>query len=165
VNARLVRDAHIGVLWEGTSNINALDVVQRAVGKAGGDEALLALLHDRLNEAEKLPKAYRERVSALAERSVAFARSVARNPAAEDQARLAATALYNSASAVVLAWEATQPGVDARRAIVSRFVVEHRLEAADPLAPRDEAWEREATDLLLNTERVAFDRAASLLVA
>ena len=26
VNARLVRDAHIGVLWEGTSNINALDV-------------------------------------------------------------------------------------------------------------------------------------------
>jgi acyl-CoA dehydrogenase len=27
VNARLVRDAHIGVLWEGTSNINALDIV------------------------------------------------------------------------------------------------------------------------------------------
>ena len=26
VNSRLVRDAHLGVLWEGTSNINALDV-------------------------------------------------------------------------------------------------------------------------------------------
>src|SRR5262249_56503126 len=34
VNARLVRDAHIGVLWAGTSNINALDIVSRAVGKS-----------------------------------------------------------------------------------------------------------------------------------
>lgn len=165
VNARLIRDAHIGVLWEGTSNINALDVVQRAVGKAGGDDALMAFLHDKIGQSEKLPKAYRERLSAFVDRSLAFARSVARNPAAEAQARLAATALYNTASAVVLAWEATQPGIDARRAIVSRFVVEHRLETADPLAPRDEAWEKEATDLLLSSEPVAFDRAAALLVA
>src|SRR5882762_5727916 len=34
VQPRLVRDAHIGVLWEGTSNINALDIVTRAVGKS-----------------------------------------------------------------------------------------------------------------------------------
>src|SRR3978361_617649 len=34
VHARLVRDAHIGVLCEGTSNINALDIIQRAVGKS-----------------------------------------------------------------------------------------------------------------------------------
>ncbi len=30
VQPRLIRDAHIGVLWEGTSNINALDIVTRA---------------------------------------------------------------------------------------------------------------------------------------
>ena len=30
VNSRLIRDAHIGVLWEGTSNINALDVISRS---------------------------------------------------------------------------------------------------------------------------------------
>jgi len=35
VNARLVRDAQLGVLWEGTSNINALDAITRAVGKVG----------------------------------------------------------------------------------------------------------------------------------
>ena len=35
VNSRLIRDAHIGVLWEGTSNINALDVINRAVGEVG----------------------------------------------------------------------------------------------------------------------------------
>ena len=36
VNPRLVRDAQIGLLWEGTSNINALDVIGRAVGKIAG---------------------------------------------------------------------------------------------------------------------------------
>jgi hypothetical protein len=40
VNGRLVRDAHLGVLWEGTSNINALDVTTRAVAKAGTHETL-----------------------------------------------------------------------------------------------------------------------------
>jgi acyl-CoA dehydrogenase len=165
VNARLVRDAHIGVLWEGTSNINALDVVQRAVGKEGSDEALAAALRGKLGEADALPKAYRARLAHLIDRTIAFERSIARNPGEEAHARLAATALYNIASAVVLAWEATRPGVDARRAIVSRFVMEHRLEAADPLAPRDDAWEREATALLLDPTPVAFDRAAALLVA
>ncbi len=165
VNARLVRDAHIGVLWEGTSNINALDVVQRAVGKAGGDEALATFLHGKIGEAERLPKAYCGRLATLVDRSIGFARGVARDSAAETHARLAATALYNTASAVVLAWEATRPGIDARRAIVSRFVIEHRLETADPLAPRDDAWERDAIDLLLSSGPVSFDRAAALLVA
>ena len=46
-NARLVRDAHLGLIWEGTSNINSLDAVQRAVGK---ERAHLAL-RDDLNAA------------------------------------------------------------------------------------------------------------------
>ena len=74
-------------------------------------------------------------------------------------------ALYNAASAVMLAWEGTRPGFDARRAIVSRFVVEHRLEAADPLAPREDTWEREAVALLLDPAPVALDRAMALLIA
>ena len=32
-NARLVKDAHLGVLWDGTSNINALDAIHRALRK------------------------------------------------------------------------------------------------------------------------------------
>jgi acyl-CoA dehydrogenase len=44
-------------------------------------------------------------------------------------------------------------------------VVEHRLETADPLAPRDDAWERDAIDLLLSSQPVSFDRATALLVA
>ena len=30
-NAKLIRDAHLGVLWDGTSNINALDAIHRSM--------------------------------------------------------------------------------------------------------------------------------------
>ena len=165
VNARLVRDAQIGVLWEGTSNINAIDVVRRAVGKTGADDALRDFLASRLEEASALPAAFRGRLDTLLNRAFDFARRVAANADGERHARLAATALYNAASAVMLAWEACQPGVDARRALVSRFVVEHRLETADPLGPRDDAWEREAVALLLDPTPVPLARAAALLDA
>ena len=60
VSSRLIRDAHIGVLWEGTSNINALDVINRAVAKSGGHEtlarALKAKLHGRHRGARRLPR-------------------------------------------------------------------------------------------------------------
>ena len=166
VNARLVRDAHIGVLWEGTSNINAIDVVRRAVGKSGSDEALRGFLAARIEDASALPAAYRGRLEMLLDRAFAFARSVAASDAADGErhARLASTALYNVASAITLAWEATRPGVDARRALVSRFVVEHRLEIADPLLPSNDTWEREAVALLLDPEPVALAKANALLV-
>jgi acyl-CoA dehydrogenase len=165
VNARLVRDAHIGVLWEGTSNINAIDAVRRAVGKTGADEALRAFLMQRIEEAAALPPAFRERLEALVRRSFDLARAVARDASRERHARIAATGLYNVASAVMLAWEGTRPGFDARRAIISRLVVEHRLESADPLRPFDDAWEAEATSLLLDEAPVALDRASRLLMA
>ena len=165
VNPRLVRDAQIGVLWEGTSNINAIDVVRRAVGRTGADEALRGFLADRLEEASALPAQFRGRLDTLLARTFDFARGIAADSQGERHARLAATALYNAASAVTLAWEATRPGVDARRALIARFVVEHRLETADPLTPRNDTWEREAVALLLDPAPVPLARAAALLVA
>ena len=55
VNARLVRDAHIGVLWEGTSNINALDIITRAVGKSRAHRTLASALGKLLDEATAYP--------------------------------------------------------------------------------------------------------------
>ena len=55
VNSRLIRDAHIGVLWEGTSNINALDVINRAVAKSGGHETLGRALKAKLKAATAAP--------------------------------------------------------------------------------------------------------------
>ena len=163
VNARLVRDAHIGVLWEGTSNINAIDAVKRAVGKAGSDEALERMLGARIAEAAALPAHFVGRLDGAVRRTLRFAREVARDASRELHARLAATALYNATSAVMLAWEATRPGFDARRALVARMVLEHRLEAADPLSPRDDTWEREATALLLDERPVGLAAACRLL--
>ena len=75
VNARLVRDAHIGVLWEGTSNINALDIITRAVGKSGAHRALGAALAKLLDEASAIPAAFRDRLRGKIERTLRFRRA------------------------------------------------------------------------------------------
>jgi alkylation response protein AidB-like acyl-CoA dehydrogenase len=163
VNARLVRDAHIGVLWEGTSNINALDIIQRAVGKSGAHRILGAALQRRLDEAASLPKGFRDRLTLALERALAFAEQVAAEPGAEATARLAASALYHATSAILLAWEGNQPGVDARRALLARFVLEHRLMPRDPLARANDDWERDSIDIVLGEEPAALTRVATLL--
>ena len=166
VNARLVRDSHIGVLWEGTSNINAIDVVRRAVGKAKAHEVLHALLREKLADAANLPDQFRQRLEKALERSFAFLVDVASDPANEHMARQASSGLYNAASAVVLAWEGAQPDGDARKLLVSRLVLEHRVEISDPLAPPNGGWERAAYALLLDENMdAAPDSVADLLVS
>jgi acyl-CoA dehydrogenase len=163
VHARLVRDAHIGVLWEGTSNINALDIIRRAVGKSGAHRILGAALKRRLDEAASLPMGFRDRLTLALERALAFAEQVAAEPDAEATARLAASALYHTTSAILLAWEGSQTSVDARRALLARFVLEHRLTARDPLVPANDNWERDSIDIVLGPEPATPARVATLL--
>src|SRR5947209_8362823 len=47
VNPRLLRDAIVNVIWEGSSNVIVLDVA-RAHAREGVATALLAMLHQRL---------------------------------------------------------------------------------------------------------------------
>ncbi|MFL5628058.1 MAG: acyl-CoA dehydrogenase family protein [Ktedonobacteraceae bacterium] len=47
VNARLLRDAIVNVVWEGSSNVIVLDVA-RAIAREGVDAALFGMLHQRL---------------------------------------------------------------------------------------------------------------------
>ena len=70
VNARLVRDAHIGVLWEGTSNINALDIITRAVGKSRAHRPLAAALTRLLDEATAIPEPFRDGLRLTLDRAV-----------------------------------------------------------------------------------------------
>jgi len=49
VNARLLRDAHLGSIWEGAENVVALDVA-RAAMRNGAHEALFRELETRLDE-------------------------------------------------------------------------------------------------------------------
>jgi alkylation response protein AidB-like acyl-CoA dehydrogenase len=163
VNARLVRDAHIGVLWEGTSNINALDIITRAVGKSGAHRALAAALSKLLDEAAAIPADFRDRLRTALARAISFAERVAAAPALEANARQAASGLYHATSAALMAWEASRPNVDARRAIFARLVLDHRLSAQDPLELAAGDREGEAAELLFPDRKISIGEIAGLL--
>jgi acyl-CoA dehydrogenase len=82
----------------------------------------------------------------------------------ETLARQVARALYDVSSAVLMAWEGTRPGSDARRLLVARMVLAHRLSPHDPLAPTEAAWETPAGDWLLGDRAATVAEVAGLLV-
>src|SRR3954447_6949496 len=164
VQPRLVRDAHIGVLWEGTSNINALDIITRAVSKNRAHRTLEASLVKLLNEAAAIPAPFRDRLREVLDRALRLAEHIAAQGALEDNARKAASALYHATCAVLMTWEAAQPGADARRALHARLILEHRLSPQDPLTPDESDCEREAAEILLSQRSVSIAEIAGLLV-
>jgi hypothetical protein len=162
VNARLIRDAHVGVLWEGTSNIAALDAISRAVGKMHSHEALAGSLKTLVRESAQVPENFRNRLDLTIDKAAAFATEVASRAENEDWARVAAGALYNMTSAVLMAWEASRSG-NGKRLLLSRMIIEHRLAAEDPMAMRDNRWESRAADLLLRDADVSLADASPLV--
>jgi acyl-CoA dehydrogenase len=162
VNARLVRDAHVGVLWEGTSNIAALDAISRAVGKMHSHEALAGSLKAMVRESTQVPESFRARLDHTIDKAAAFATEVASRAENENWARLAAGALYNMTSAVLMAWEASRTA-NGKRLLLSRMIIDHRLSAEDPMAMRDNRWESPAIDLLLRDVDVPLAEAARLV--
>jgi alkylation response protein AidB-like acyl-CoA dehydrogenase len=167
-NARLVRDAHLGLLWEGTSNINALDAVQRAVGKVRAHLALHDDLTERLANTPGLPGQFQMRLDGAITSTFRFAEEVASHPENERFCRIAAGKLYHAATASLLASEGLRSaaaGGDARRLLLARFVLEHRLQHSDAIAFKTLHWEEEAIDLLLADAPVTLAQATALLVA
>jgi alkylation response protein AidB-like acyl-CoA dehydrogenase len=165
VNPRLVRDALTGVLWEGTSNINALDVVTRAVAKAGAHKHLAEELLGLVESAPAIPGPLRDTLSATLDRAVALAEQVGRI-GNEAMARQASNALYHVTSAVLLASEGARlgwMGEDARRLVLARMVLDHRLRPRDPLAVSD--GEDAAVAALLGDAPLPLDRAQELATA
>jgi acyl-CoA dehydrogenase len=165
VNPKLVRDAHLGVLWEGTSNINALDVTTRAVVKVGAHRDVGEELQDRLSDATDLPDQYKGRLSSTVRRAIELADEVGRSNN-QVMARKASSALYHSATAALMAAEGAQlggSGGDARRVLLSRMVLDHRLSPLDPLLISDGKAEAHMTDLLLSDGPVSLEMAREAL--
>src|ERR1700733_21680 len=166
--ARLLRDAHLGSIWEGTGNIVALDALKRAVGRHGAESALAADLHARLDDSAQVPQAWRDRLRGLTDRAVTFAREVAARTENEAEARRATSLLYHVASAVALAWEAGRIHDirgDARRLLLSRMVIDHRVQANDPFRLTENAQQRAMTEHLLGERAVGMAEVGELLVA
>ncbi|MGO4712340.1 acyl-CoA dehydrogenase family protein [Bradyrhizobium sp. 2TAF24] len=132
-DARLLRDSHLGSIWEGTSNIVALDV-PRAIARDDALPALQAHL-DALLKAAVLDAPTQALFAGQLDRVCAFAADVAARKA-EPQARQAASALYHITTAIGLAHEAATLKAPHRLAL-ARLVLTHRLLPRDPLAADD----------------------------
>jgi hypothetical protein len=115
-DARLLRDAHLGSIWEGTSNIVALDVL-RAIRKEDALRALLSAFPD----------------DCFIEKAGAFT-----SAADEAHARQAASALYYAVAAAILDQEGKR--LPRRRALAA-LVRQHRLEPRDPLQSAEPEFE------------------------
>lgn len=129
-DARVVRDAHLGSIWEGTSNIVALDVF-RAIRREGTLPVLSDYLH-RLIDASALAERERCLLKQVLEKAVLAAEKVAENANSEHEVRRIASTLYHTTSAVFLAWEAQQQGYNQRRAALSALVLRYKLLPQDP---------------------------------
>ena len=140
VNPRLVRDAQIGVLWEGTSNIVALDAIDRAVGRSGAEKALGAILEERLDAVAAAAPALSDELRRAFGRASALAERVSGHDDPGPAARKAAGALYHATSTAVLAWEGAElinAGAGRRRLEIAEQVLLQRLSPIDPLKDLD----------------------------
>lgn len=131
-DARLVRDAHLGSIWEGTSNIVALDI-GRAVVREQALEPLQQHLSTLLADAG-LPAQSHCLFASLLDRTVARMSTVA-GERRDDEVRQAGSALYHIATAIFMAWEASQQPDNSRRLALAHLLLQHKLLPRDPLNP------------------------------
>ncbi|AOJ03481.1 DNA alkylation response protein [Burkholderia mayonis] len=159
-DARVLRDAHLGSIWEGTSNIVALDVA-RAVKREGALAPLRAFLLDLL-DAARLPGASVARLRDALDRASDAIERVAQ---AGDDAlvRQAASALYHATTAILLASEGMWLAPDYRRLALAHLVLRYKLSPVDPLAPSRADVDADAFAALLHDRPVALDDALRLL--
>jgi hypothetical protein len=130
-DARLVRDAHLGSIWEGTSNIVALDIA-RAATREQALEPLQGYLAGLLAEAD-LPHASRKLFDSALLRTVSGFQAVAQQRR-DEQVRQAGSVLYHLASAIFMAWEAPRQAGDYRRLALAHLVLVHKVLPRDPLS-------------------------------
>jgi len=157
---RLLRDAHLGSIWEGTSNIVALDVL-RAIRREHCLEDLLPLLNGKI---ESAPRLLAGRLAASLDKAADFAHEAA-STGNEAYARQAATGLYYACAAALMAHEGTRLGErgDARRQLLAFLAYVHRLAPRDPLRRVTTGYEAELAEALLPETPIAPDAAERIL--
>jgi acyl-CoA dehydrogenase len=98
--------------------------------------------------------------------SFAFAEKVASSPENERFCSIAAGLLYHAATMVLMATEgaaAGRAGGDARRLLLSRFVLEHRLLRNPLTSIESQRWEEDAIDALLADDPLPLDHVTTLI--
>lgn len=162
VNERLVRDAHIGVLWEGTSNINAIDAVQRAAGKEGAHNAVIEALNEWLTGLREVPSSIAKAALDELRRAGAFIDSCVQSPEGEPDSREASSRMYHATTAVLMLGEGAllgRDGGDSRRMLLGQQVLRYRLNRVDVAS----AAQAHIEALLLNGKSVPLETSQRLL--
>jgi acyl-CoA dehydrogenase len=162
---RLVRDAHLGSIWEGTSNIVALDVA-RAAKREGALDALARYVRAQLAESG-LPEASAALLRAAFERAGTALESVA-ECGRDESVRQAASALYHATTAALMACEAAQvsrSAEDYRRLALAHLIVRHKLLPRDPLALDERDADAAQLRALVNEQALPLADAMQLLPA
>jgi acyl-CoA dehydrogenase len=140
VNPRLLRDAYLGAIWEGSANVVALDV-QRAILKDRGLDALAVFITDRLARvSEPAAKPWVDRVRAglesLSRQTAAWAALPANER--ELQARPVADALYHLLAGALLLAEGQalrERGQGYRKLLAAGLYLERWLGPRGPGSP------------------------------
>ena len=86
----------------------------------------------------------------------------------EAEARRATSVLYHVGSAIALTWEAARIHAargDARRLLLAKLVVDHRLTTPDPFAVGDTAQERVIAEVLFGKSDVAMKEVSEIMAA
>lgn len=138
---RLLRDAHLGSIWEGTSNIVALDVL-RAIQKSDGLAALQRHTQYLLENGMPCKASLLALQTRCIQKAFELAASAAGSNSAE-KARQTGTALYNVISLAAMRWEARQTGMEARNLLADQVLLQ-RLAPRDPLTEETFCEENEA---------------------
>ena len=126
----------MGVLWEGTSNIIALDAIGRAVGKIGAHRVLESHLSE-LMQMHDVEAPLREQIQSVLTRAMDLAERVAGDGKAEIYSRQAGHVLYDVTTCSLAAIEGAQmrnAGMKDTRTRWAKVLLEQRLCPVDPFA-------------------------------
>ena len=140
VNPRLLRDAYLGAIWEGSANVVALDV-QRAIQKDRGLEALGGFIAERLGRvAEPAAKPWVDLVKGGLETVTRQAAGWSALPTAERElgARPAADTLYHLLAGALLLAEGQllrEQGGGYRKLLAAGLYLKRWLEPRGPAHP------------------------------
>jgi len=161
-DARIVRDAHLGSIWEGTSNIVALDIL-RAVKRAGALPPLLAHALALLDEAG-LPAASDHLFRRVLRQAADNLLQVAERGEAQS-IRQAGSQFYHVLTALFMAWESARLAPDYRRLAIAHLVLRHRVLPRDPMQLDADALAPALAAKLLEVQPCSLDEAMACLPA
>jgi len=149
VNPRLLRDAYLGAIWEGSANVVALDV-QRAIQKDRGLEALAGFMAERLGRvSERAVKPWVDLVKSHLETVARQTAGWAAQPAADRElaARPVADTLYHLLAGSLLLAEGQllrEQGGGYRKLLAAGLYLKRWLEprgsASPPFGARQVEW-------------------------